>query len=106
MLIARDVRYLFCGRKWRTAESTGGGGTKVLRGREQAASGVEAAQVSTVSVEDAPYDSSLQDQVGRSHVPRLDDQCQHGGGARVRRVGHDPEGTSWWHEVHQIALDH
>jgi hypothetical protein len=46
---------------------------------EQAASGVEAAQVSAVSLEDAPYGSSLQDQVGRRHVPRLGDQCQHDG---------------------------
>jgi hypothetical protein len=35
MLVARDVRYLFRGRKWRTAESTGGGGTKALRGRSR-----------------------------------------------------------------------
>jgi hypothetical protein len=35
MLVAKDVRYLFRGRKGRTAESTGGGGTKALRGRRR-----------------------------------------------------------------------
>jgi hypothetical protein len=35
MLVARDVRYLFRGRKWRTAELTGGGGTKAFRGRSR-----------------------------------------------------------------------
>ena len=67
---------------------------------------MEPSEVATVSVDGAPYDGSLQDQVGRSQMPRVGNECQHCGGERVRRVGHHPEGTSWWHEVLQVALDH
>jgi hypothetical protein len=35
MLVAWDVRCRFRGLSWRTAESTGGGGMKVLRGKDR-----------------------------------------------------------------------
>jgi hypothetical protein len=77
-----------------------------VSGKEEAASGVEPSEVATVLVEDATDDGSLQDQVGRSHVPRVGNECQHCGSERVRRVSHYAEGMSWWHEVLQIGIDH
>jgi hypothetical protein len=67
---------------------------------------VEPSEIAAISVDDAPYDGSLQDQVSRSQVPGVGNECQHCGGERVRRVSHYAEGTAWWHEVVQVALDH
>jgi hypothetical protein len=66
---------------------------------------MEPSQVSTALLDDAADYGSLQDQVGRSRVRRVSDECQDRGGERVRRVGHHPEGTSWSDEFLQIALD-
>jgi hypothetical protein len=66
---------------------------------------LESSQVSTALLDDAADYGSLQDQVGRSHVRRVGDECQDRGGQRVRRVGHYPERMSWSDEFLQIALD-
>jgi hypothetical protein len=83
MLVARAVRYLFRGRVAATGNASG-------RPR--------------LGLAFRDY-GSLQDQVGRSRVRRVSDECQDPGRERVRRVGHHPEGTSWSDEFLQIALD-
>ena len=57
-------------------------------------------------VDGSPYDGALQHQIGGSEVGRSGHECQHGGGERVRRIGHYSKRPSWSDEVLEIALDH
>jgi len=67
--------------------------------------GLEAAQVAATLIDDAAYHGSLQHEVCGGGLRCSRHKCEYCGGDRVGRVGYEAEGSSWWDEILQVALN-